>query len=174
MTPSHLWQKASAFAARKHRDQFRQDKLTPYFSHPVRVALVVATTFACTDEAVLAAALLHDVLEDTTGDYDDLLERFGERVAGLVSALSKDDRLVEPQREAEYDRRLSDAPWEARLIKLADVLDNLRDATTEKARRTLLDKARRAVDLAADDPRLREASRIVRQAIQSTETGLAT
>ncbi len=174
MSNPPLWTGAASFACRLHKDQLRDDGRTPYFSHPVRVALVVATTFGCTDEAVLAAALLHDVLEDTTGDYDDLLERFGERVAGLVSALSKDDRLVEPQREAEYDRRLSDAPWEARLIKLADVLDNLRDATIEKARRTLLDKARRAVDLAADDPRLREASRIVRQAIQATETGLAT
>ncbi len=173
MSHPPLWTEAASFAAQLHQGQFRNDGRTPYVSHPVRVALVVATTFGCTDEAVLAAALLHDVLEDTTADHDDLLERFGERVAGLVSTLSKDDRLVERQREAEYDRRLSDGPWEARLIKLADVLDNLRDATTEEARRTLLGKAQGAVNLAADDPRLREASQIVRQAIQSTETGLA-
>ena len=72
---------------------------------------------------------------------------------------------------------MSDGPLWTEAVSfacLADVLDNLRDATTEEARRTLLDKARRAVDLAADDPRLREASRIVRQAIQATETALAT
>ena len=50
----------------------------------------------------------------------------------------------------------------------ADVLDNLRDATPRRPGGPFLGKARRAVDLAADDPRLRDASRIVYQAIQST------
>ena len=96
MTQTDLWHEAASMAARAHRDHTRSDeKRTPYFSHPVRVALTLAVKFGCTDDKVLAAALLHDVLEDTRVDYDDLLQRFDKDVADLVAALSKDNRLVE-------------------------------------------------------------------------------
>ena len=107
MSNEHLWQKASAFAARAHCNQVRKDERTPYFSHPVRVALTVVLTFGCTDENVVAAALLHDVIEDTTADYDDILEQFGPKVADIVACMSKDMRMIEPKREREYDDRLA-------------------------------------------------------------------
>lgn len=167
-----LWQLASAFAAHAHRHQVRRDGRTPYFSHPVRVALTVAVRFGCSDQRVLAAALLHDVLEDTTADYDDLLARFGPEVASIVAALSKDKRLVEPQREEAYDRQLRQAPWQARLIKLADVYDNLSDAADDVSRRSFIDRAGRALAIAGDDPQLQEGIKILRELVRETESGM--
>ena len=151
----------------------RRDDCTPYIAHPARVALIVAVEFGCTDETVLAAALLHDVLEDTTADYDDLLEHFGRDVADFVAYLSKDSRLVEPDREQEYDERLAEGPWRAKLIKLADVYDNLADAETDQARQTVLEKVRRAVALAENDPPLQKAVKIVRARMQAAELRLS-
>jgi len=122
-----LFSRACAFAARAHAGQVRKDGRTPYISHPLRVAMIVRHEFGCDDEAALAAAALHDTIEDSCTDYDELLEEFGADVADLVAALTKDMRLVEPARERAYDEQLSRADWRARLVKLADVLDNLRD-----------------------------------------------
>jgi guanosine-3',5'-bis(diphosphate) 3'-pyrophosphohydrolase len=124
---SHLWQQAAAFAARAHRNQVRKDGVTPYVSHPVRVTMTVALVFGETDEHLLAAALLHDTIEDTATDYDELLETFGSTVADAVAAMSKDMRLIEPKREAAYDEQLANGPWQGRMIKLGDVYDNLMD-----------------------------------------------
>ena len=147
----------------------RRDGRTPYFSHCVRVALTVALKFGCTDDTVLAAALLHDVIEDTQADYDDVLQHFGSEVAEMVAALSKDMRLVESEREPAYDAQLAEAPWQARLIKLADVYDNFTDAETDAARRKLADKANRALRLAEGDPKLTKACEIVRELIGAVE-----
>jgi guanosine-3',5'-bis(diphosphate) 3'-pyrophosphohydrolase len=161
-----LWQKAAAFAARVHQHHVRKDRQTPYFSHPARVALVVACEFGVTDEKILAAALLHDVIEDTNTDYDDLRRHFGRTVADIVAALSKDKRIIESKREQAYDAQLAKGPWQARLIKLADVYDNYMDATTGRWRATQARRIRRALRLAGNDPRLARARRVVRSLLQ--------
>ena len=125
--PNPLFQEAVAFAARAHRHQLRKDGKTPYVSHVVRVALTVTQVFGCDDETVLCAALLHDTIEDTTTDYDDLAERFGKPITDCVAALTKNMSLPEDAREDEYDRRIAKATWRARLVKLADVYDNFCD-----------------------------------------------
>ncbi len=175
MSGGHLWQEAAAFAARAHLNHVRKDRRTPYVSHPVRVALTVALVFGFPEETLVAAALLHDVLEDAPRDYDDLAERFGRDVADLVACVSKDARLPEPQREQEYDERLRAGPWQARLIKLADVYDNLQDLDTsdDGSRPRMLDRARRALELAAGDPQLRAACAAVRRLVQATESAPA-
>ena len=129
-----LWRKAAGFAARKHAGQFRKDRQTPYIAHPFRVAMTVRHTFASNDPVALAAALLHDVIEDTTADYDDLDEAFGREVADVVAALTKDMRMREEAREEAYDVQLKAAPWQARLVKLADVYDNLVDCLDDRMR----------------------------------------
>ncbi|MHC4415110.1 MAG: HD domain-containing protein [Planctomycetota bacterium] len=168
----NLWHEAAAFAARAHRNQVRADGRTPYFSHPARVALTVAVTFGCDDEVVLTAALVHDVLEDTTADYDDLLKRFGPQIAEIVASLSKDKRLIEPEREAAYDRQLAAGPWQVKLIKLADVYDNLRDASGVDTKRRLLERAKRALEVAEDDPKLQKASGIVDSLVSTVQSSL--
>lgn len=156
------WYPAMDLAARAHEGHLRKDGCTPYIAHPARVALTLAVIFGCFDERILAAAALHDTLEDTRVDYDDLAAHFGVEVADMVSALSKDPRRPEPEREVAYDEGLAAGPVGARLIKLADVHDNLL-GTTEGSdrRRRALDRARRALALSQDDPECAEARRIV-------------
>lgn len=160
-----LWQEAASFAARQHQGQLRKDGRTPYFAHPVRVALTVRQVFGIEDEVALAAALLHDLIEDTTTDYDDLLEKFGKDVADAVAALTKDARLPEDEREAAYDRQLSQASWQTRLVKLADVYDNFCDARNEQERQKFAVKAERAIRCAGDAPELQPAIEVVRKLI---------
>lgn len=119
---------AISYAARRHAGQLRKDGRTPYVAHVVRVMTIVVREFGVLDDDVLTAAVLHDTLEDTLADYDELEEHFGSTVAKYVAALSKDRRLPEPQREAEYTAALQSAPWQVQLCKLADLLDNLRDS----------------------------------------------
>lgn len=171
------WRRAASFAARAHRDGVRLDGVTPYFAHPARVAITVATVFGCDCPDAITIALLHDVIEDTTADYEDVLEEFGAEVADAVSALSKHPALPEPEREADYDDRLSRADWRARLVKLADVLDNMSDTgpgTPPEKLARLADRAERAVALAKADaePLMPRAVEIVEEALGSFRAGL--
>jgi (p)ppGpp synthase/HD superfamily hydrolase len=171
---THAFQLAASFAARAHQHQFRRDGTTPYFAHCVRVALVVTDVFRCHDELALCAALLHDTIEDTTADYDDIEEAFGRPVADVVSALTKNMLLPERRREKDYDARLARADWRARLVKLADAYDNYIDAVNrgdsakKDARR---EKAVRALALARRDaarhPETRRAIAALKRLIQS-------
>jgi (p)ppGpp synthase/HD superfamily hydrolase len=148
-----LWQKASAFSARSHLHQERNDG-TPYASHPTRVAMTIVLVFGFDDPEILAAAFLHDTIEDCPVDYDDILEHFGRNVADYVAAMTKDMRLEEDIREIAYDKQLADGPWQGRLIKLADVYDNYSDTTTEAGRLELAARAKRALSLAENDEQL--------------------
>jgi (p)ppGpp synthase/HD superfamily hydrolase len=162
-----LWQKAASFAARHHQGQLRKDGQTPYFAHPARVALTMLHLFGVSDETALAAALLHDLIEDTTTYYDDLRGMFGKPVADAVAALTKDARLPEDEREAAYDRQLTLASWQARLVKLADVYDNFCDARDSAERQKVAAKAERAIRCAGDLPELQSAIAVVRRLIAS-------
>jgi guanosine-3',5'-bis(diphosphate) 3'-pyrophosphohydrolase len=153
MNPCELIQQAVAFAARAHDGQRRKDKETPYVSHVFRVCMVARNLFGIADQRVLAAAVLHDTIEDTTTDYDDLEEGFGKEIAGWVAALSKDKRLPWAEREAAYCRVLAAAPWPVQVCKLADVYDNLSDAASlpEAGRERVFDNARRYLQALKDD-----------------------
>jgi len=118
---------AVAFAARAHQGQLRKDGKTPYASHPFRVCLIVRDIFAIDDPRVLAAAVLHDTIEDTTTDFDDIQKHFGREVAEWVAALSKDKRRHEQEREQQYVTTLAAACWQVQVCKLGDVCDNLLD-----------------------------------------------
>jgi guanosine-3',5'-bis(diphosphate) 3'-pyrophosphohydrolase len=139
---------AVAFAARAHKDQLRKDGQTPYVSHVFRVCLVLRDLFGVADRTVLIAAVLHDTVEDTTTDFDDLEEAFGKDVAAWVAALSKDKRLAHDPREEAYCRGLTAGPWPVQVCKLADVFDNLMDASRGPAERRerVLQNARRYLD----------------------------
>lgn len=130
MAAFERWQllgEAIAFASRAHRGQVRKDGETPYASHPMRVGMIVRQVFGIDDEVTLASAFLHDTIEDTTTDYDDLVERFGPEVAGCVATLSKDTRMPEADREKAYLDGLLDGDWRVAVCKLADGYDNLSD-----------------------------------------------
>jgi guanosine-3',5'-bis(diphosphate) 3'-pyrophosphohydrolase len=118
---------AIAFAARAHHGQFRKDRETPYVSHVFRVCFIVRDLFGFDDARMLLAAILHDTIEDTTTDCDDISERYGPEVARWVGYLTKDKRLPDDERERGYIDGLLQAPWEVQVCKLADIFDNLSD-----------------------------------------------
>jgi guanosine-3',5'-bis(diphosphate) 3'-pyrophosphohydrolase len=167
---------AAAFAARAHRHQLRKDGQTPYLSHVVRVCLIVRHLFQIEDPRVLAAALLHDCIEDTPTDYDDLASKFGEQVADWVAILSKDMRLPEAAREAAYEARLCEAPWQVKACKLADILDNLLDAAQldENQRRRTLARCRRYLDVLVEHlpNEVRPAYHVVRETLDQIAAGV--
>jgi guanosine-3',5'-bis(diphosphate) 3'-pyrophosphohydrolase len=119
---------AVSLAARAHKNQMRKDDKTPYMAHPFRVMLIVRHIFGIEDPHTLMAAVLHDTLEDTTTDWDDL-HAFGEEVGNFVATLTKDKRRPEPKREEIYKAALSKSPPQVQICKLADVFDNLMDST---------------------------------------------
>ena len=137
VNPVQSMLRAASFAARKHQGQTRADDRTPYFSHVARVTLILTHVFGCEDEEVLTAALLHDTIEDTATDYDEVAELFGERVAGYVVTLTKNVMLAKQEREEEYAARLVAAPEEVMIAKMADLYDNLSDRVhSPKLRKT--------------------------------------
>jgi guanosine-3',5'-bis(diphosphate) 3'-pyrophosphohydrolase len=163
--------RAISFAARQHEGQLRKDGRTPYIAHPLRVLTIAATVFGVTDPESLAAAVLHDTIEDTTTDRDDLIERFGKRVASFVAALTKDKRLPEEEREKAYFETLSAAPVEVKLCKLADTYDNLIDsaALSDQSRAKTKRKAQDLIKLFTPGfpPEYRHAlERVERQIVQ--------
>lgn len=148
-----MWIEAASFAARRHRHGVRKDGRTPYVAHVFRVAMTVRDVFGCDDPTALVAALLHDTIEDTETDFDEIEEHFGRAAAECVSALTKNAAMPEPEREADYDRRLAAGPWQARIVKLADAHDNFIDASS--GNKVALDRVRgrceRAIALARAD-----------------------
>ncbi len=125
---------AASFAARVHDGQVRKDKVTPYVSHVFRVCLVVRDLFGFNDPRMLIAALLHDTIEDTTTDFDDIEKSYGQEIAHWVAFLTKNKALPDADREADYIRRLVGAPWQVQACKLADVFDNLIDLPNSPVR----------------------------------------
>lgn len=121
---------AIAFAATAHHGQYRNDGRTPYVSHVFRVATIVRNAFGIADPALLQAAVLHDTIEDTTTDADDLIERFGPEVAGWVARLSKDRRLPEDERERQFRDAFGSGPWQVQVVKLGDLCDNMLDSAS--------------------------------------------
>ena len=166
MTP--LIHRAISFAARAHRNQFRKDGATPYVAHPVRVALTLLVTFGIDDEPALAAAMLHDTIEDTTTDFDDLAAEFGPEVARYVAALTKDARLPEEERERTFFEVLDRSPWQVRGIKMADAYDNLLDGGNKASFEKTLAKAKKALTLGKGrEPSLSKAAEALARLIEA-------
>jgi guanosine-3',5'-bis(diphosphate) 3'-pyrophosphohydrolase len=119
---------ASAFAAHKHRDQKRKGADgVPYINHPIAVANVLANEAGITDTTTLAAAILHDTIEDTDTTVQELEAAFGREIAAVVVEVTDDKSLPKHERkrlQIEHSGTISDR---AKLVKLADKICNLRD-----------------------------------------------
>lgn len=123
-------QKVLEFATEKHKGQFR-DNGDPYIVHPIRVAKIVDQYKGQTSknrEILLAAALLHDTLEDTYTSYKELSENFGKIVASMVVELTTAPYVPKMIGKAKYlSEKMIDMTSYSLIIKLADRLDNLSD-----------------------------------------------
>lgn len=120
--------RALAFAAERHSGQRRKDAAaSPYINHPIALADVLANEGRVLDVVVRSAAMLHDTIEDTATTAGEIEARFGTRIATVVVEVSDDcslDKATRKLRQVEHAPHLSP---EAKLVKLADKICNLRD-----------------------------------------------
>jgi len=126
---TELVDRAAVFAVNAHKGIARKGKGQPYVLHVMEAASIVATM---TDDAeMIAAAFLHDVIEDTDYTYEDLLKEFGKRIADYV--LSESDEPDDGNRAASWRERkiqtmnrLANSPRDVKVIALGDKLSNMR------------------------------------------------
>ena len=119
--------KALEFASHKHRDQRRKDaNASPYINHPIALATLL-TREGVTEDVVLAAAILHDTLEDTQTTPAELREHFGEKIATIVGEVTDDKNLLKAERKRLQIEHAAHISREAKLVKLADKICNVRD-----------------------------------------------
>ena len=158
--------RALAFAAHKHRDQRRKDaEASPYINHPIALAEVLAGEGGIADAGVLAAALLHDTIEDTATTLAELRAQFGERIAAMVAEVTDDQDLPKAERKRLQIEHAAGISPGAKLVKLADKICNLRDVAGHppakwdlQRRREYFEWARRVIDgLRGVHPRLEAA-----------------
>ncbi len=121
--------KAAEFAAKAHEGTVRKGSCLPYIVHPREVAMLVSVM--TDDPEVIAAAYLHDVIEDANVAYQKLKEEFGYRVAELVQAESEDKTKTWKERKQATIDRLKGAKREEKVIAFADKLSNLRSTATD-------------------------------------------
>ena len=120
--------KALDFAAQKHRDQRRKDKdASPYINHPIQLANVLRREGGVADPVVIAAALLHDTVEDTETTWQELRGEFGDEIANIVQEVTDVQWLKKIVRKRLQVAKARHASEAARLVKLADKICNLRD-----------------------------------------------
>jgi len=120
--------KAMHFAAERHGRQRRKDEeASPYINHPIAVAHVLCSVGRVTDPLTLAAAMLHDTIEDTETSGTELEQEFGLKIRHIVEELSDDKSLpAEARKRLQIERAPTLSP-RARLVKLADKICNVRD-----------------------------------------------
>ena len=125
---------AAAFAARKHTRQKRKGKEgEPYINHPLEVANLLASVGGVDDLDVLAAALLHDTVEDTATTRDEIEKRFGPAVAGIVMEVTDDKSLPKRERKQLQIEHAPHLSTGAKLVKLADKISNVTDVIERPA-----------------------------------------
>ena len=124
----HRILEALQFAAQKHRDQRRKDiEASPYINHPIALANVLWREAGVHEADVICAALLHDTVEDTNTTREELIERFGKKIAALVMEVTDDKTLRKPERKRLQIEHAAHISRKAKLVKLADKISNLRD-----------------------------------------------
>ena len=126
-----MFEEAARFAIRAHSGMMRKKEHVPYILHPMEVASIASTMSA--DEDLLAAALLHDTVEDTDTTAEEIEERFGKRVAELVASETEDKHRGRPASETWLLRKqesisvlVSSGDIEIEKLWLSDKLSNMR------------------------------------------------
>lgn len=134
-----LFEKAAVFAAVAHSGMTRKGSRIPYLAHPIEAASIVAEM--TDDEELIAAAVLHDVVEDTEVTLQELRAYFGDRIAEYVGGETENKRKDLPPESTWLLRKretivfLTDrADTNARMLALADKLSNLRSIARDAAK----------------------------------------
>lgn len=121
---------AANYAAQKHAGQKRKGaKKEPYINHTLEVADLIAQVGKEEDDEILAAAILHDTLEDTDATEDEIRSLFGERVLHIVNEVTDNKSLPKKKRKQLQIDHAHELSREATLIKIADKTSNVKDIT---------------------------------------------
>ena len=115
---------AVEFAVEAHKGAVRKGTQTPYIVHPLEAAVIVGSMTE--DQELVAAAILHDVLEDTDAREEDLRQRFGDRVADLVVEETDDKTLSWLERKKGKLERVARGSRDLKMVVLGDKLSNIR------------------------------------------------
>lgn len=162
--------KAAQFAAEKHKNQRRKDAdASPYINHPLALASVLAVEGGVETPEVICAALLHDTVEDTETTAEELAAIFGATVTGIVLEVTDDKSLDKAVRKEEQVRHAPHISPEAKLVKLADKICNLRDILASPPADWSADRKRAYFDWAA---RVVAGPRGVHPALEAVFDGL--
>ena len=142
--------KAAEFAAEKHRHQRRKDAhASPYINHPIQLAKLLANEGGVTDANVLCAALLHDTIEDTETTAEELRALFGDAITGIVLEVTDDKALSKEDRKRLQIEHAPHVSHQAKLVKLADKICNLRDIISAPPAKWSLERKQEYFDWAA-------------------------
>jgi len=121
-----FFDKAAKFAIEAHQGTERRGKGYPYIIHPMEAASIVATM--TNDPEMLAAAILHDTVEDTDVTIEQIREQFGDRIAELVQheTAPADESLTWRERKTVQIKQLAEASYDGKVVALGDKLSNMR------------------------------------------------
>ena len=142
---------AAIFAAEKHQGQVRKDQRgSPYITHPLLVAQILWETGGIHDTDILTAAILHDTVEDTPTTPDELRSRFGSEVLRIVLEVTDDKSLPKIERKRRQVIHAPELSRPAKLVKLGDKLANCTDILKSPPRGWDLERRRNYIQWAAD------------------------
>jgi GTP diphosphokinase / guanosine-3',5'-bis(diphosphate) 3'-diphosphatase len=156
---------AALFAADRHRDQRRKGSdARPYINHPLEVANLLSDIGGIEDPEVLAAAILHDTVEDTETSEAELKKLFGKRIASIVMEVTDDKSLEKAERKRLQIEHAPHLTPDAKAVKLADKISNITEVIgdppkdwSNERRREYIDWAIKVVDgLRGVNPKLEE------------------
>jgi (p)ppGpp synthase/HD superfamily hydrolase len=123
-------EKALQIASKAHVNQRRKGSDIPYIVHPVAVGMILMK--AGYDEALIAAGILHDTVEDTDLSLQDVEQEFGTKIAEIVAGCSEPDKSLSwDQRKTHTIEYLKNAPSDIRAVACADKLHNIRSITND-------------------------------------------
>ena len=128
MTDLAKFTHAAYFSAKKHRAQKRKGSdASPYINHPLEVVNLLTSIGKIDDYTVLIAALLHDTVEDTDTTAAEIAELFGTEISSIVLELTDDKSLPKAERKQLQIEHAPHLSPQAKLVKLADKISNIRD-----------------------------------------------
>ena len=142
---------AASFAAQRHTGHHRKgDNKEPYINHPLEVANLLANVGGVDDIDVLIAGLLHDTVEDVGVKKEEIVKRFGERVANIVMEVTDDKSLPKAERKRLQVEHAPHLSREAKLVKLGDKISNIIDVTNNPPADWPLERRREYIEWGAD------------------------
>lgn len=125
---------AARFAAERHTGHFRKgSRREPYVNHPIEVAQMIAEIGGVDDVDILAAAILHDTVEDVGVTAEEITREFGDAVCAYVLEVTDDKSLPKEERKQKQIEHAPHLSPGAKTIKIADKISNVTDVTEDPA-----------------------------------------